>query len=100
MLRLEITFDGGQVFVVERVGFPDLVALERQFDLSPIHMSRGLKLEHHAFLAWRGLQKAGRINGDTPFGDGFIDRLERVKVESATEQAPLEPSETPEAESA
>lgn len=72
-LKLQVTFDGKE-YEVDRLTMGDFVALERQYGVAPAAMTNP-KLEWIAFLAYRGLSRAGHIPADVEF-ESALDRME------------------------
>ncbi|MGH9001532.1 MAG: hypothetical protein ACRDYV_00220 [Acidimicrobiia bacterium] len=81
MFKMVVEIDGQKV-EIPRVAYRELVAFEKHFNQSAGILKEG-RLEHVAWLAWAGLRRAGRVNGEVPFDDDFLDRLGLVEVQEA-----------------
>jgi hypothetical protein len=58
-----------------------LVAFENKYNKGFVKLlSEDQKLEHIYFLAWSAMRDSGKVV--KPFGDGFLDTLETVELET------------------
>jgi hypothetical protein len=58
-----------------------LVAFENKYNKGFVKLlSEDQKLEHIYFLAWAAMKDSGKVV--KPFGDGFLDTLDSVELES------------------
>jgi hypothetical protein len=58
-----------------------LVAFENKYNKGFVKLlSEDQKLEHIYFLAWSAMKDSGKVV--KPFGDGFLDTLESVELET------------------
>ena len=58
-----------------------LVAFENKYNKGFVKLlSEDQKLEHIYFLAWSAMRDSGKVV--KPFGDGFLDTLESVELET------------------
>lgn len=82
-LALRVVYNGDKLELREIKG-SDLVALERQFNLS-LSQARSLTFEQCCFLVWRMLRRQGHP-GD--FNDEFLDAIEDLEEIDPLEDQP------------
>lgn len=88
-LKLRVVWQGEKFETTEIKG-SDVVALERQFNLSLTRL-RDFTFEQACFLVWRSMRRAGKT--DLPFDDEFLDGIEDLEqVDVPFEGPPAEAS--------